>query len=97
MAKKHQKSRKVSQARRQAPAARPTPSEAAPTVAPAVSTTTTAPARAARTEMLKAQIMENLRHEYRYVLADLRRLGIIAAVMFVVLVALAFALPLFGF
>ncbi len=95
MAKKHQKSRKVSQARRQMPTARPTPSEAAPTVAPAASPT--APARAARTEMLKAQIMENLRHEYRYVLADLRRLGIIAAVMFVVLVALAFALPLFGF
>lgn len=95
MAKKQQKSRKVSQARRQAPAARPTSTEAAPASAPASQPQVSV--RAARTEMLKAQAMENLRHEYRYVLADLRRLGIIAAVMFAVLVALAFALPLLGF
>lgn len=95
MAKKQQKSRKVSQARRPAPTARPTQPEAAPTAAPAASPVVSA--RTARTELLKAQIMEKLRHEYRYVLADLRRLGIIAAVMFVVLVALAFAFPLFGF
>lgn len=95
MAKKQQKSRKVSQARRPAPTARPTQPEAAPTAAPAASPVVSA--RTARTELLKAQMMENLRHEYRYVLADLRRLGIIAAVMFVVLVALAFAFPLFGF
>jgi|GEM_PF-1118673 hypothetical protein len=95
MAKKQQKSRKVSQARRQAPAARPTSAEAAPASVPA--SPPQASVRAARTEMLKAQIMENLRHEYRYVLADLRRLGIIAAVMFGVLIALAFIFPLLGF
>jgi hypothetical protein len=95
MAKKQQKSRKVSQARRLAPAARPTSAEAAPASVPASQPQVSV--RAARTEMLKAQIMENLRHEYRYVLADLRRLGIIAAVMFGVLIALAFIFPLLGF
>ncbi|MBC7241170.1 MAG: hypothetical protein H5T60_01835 [Anaerolineae bacterium] len=86
----------MSQARRrQAPAARPTSTEAAPASVPASSPQTSV--RAARSEMLKAQIMENLRHEYRYVLADLRRLGIIAAVMFGVLIALAFVFPLLGF
>lgn len=97
MAKKQQKSRKVSQARRPAPTARPTQPDTVPTAAPAAPSIPTVSARTARTETLKAQLMENLRHEYRYVLADLRRLGIIAAVMFVVLVALAFAFPLFGF
>ncbi|MGQ9516223.1 MAG: hypothetical protein ACUVWB_10025 [Anaerolineae bacterium] len=93
MAKK-QKSRKVSQARRRVPETRPQRPETITAPAPA---SPPASARAVRTGMLKAQTMENLRHEYRYVLADLRRLGIIAAVMFVVLVSLAFILPLLGF
>jgi hypothetical protein len=95
MAKKQQKSRKVSQARRQAPAARPTPTEAAPASVPASQPQVSV--RAARMEMLKTQAMENLRHEYRYVLADLRRLGIIAVVMFAVLITLAFVSPMLGF
>lgn len=94
MAKK-QKSRKVSQARRQVPETRPLRPEAV--TAPAPASPPAASARAVRMGMLKAQAMENLRYEYRYVLADLRRLGIIAAVMFVMLVSLAFILPLLGF
>lgn len=36
--------------------------------------------------------LPDLREEYRYVIADLRRIGILAAVMLVVLVAVAFFL-----
>lgn len=43
------------------------------------------------------QMGDKFREEYRYVLADLRRLGILAAVMFVVLIALALITPMLGF
>lgn len=36
--------------------------------------------------------LPDLREEYRYVIADLRRIGILAAAMLVVLVAVAFVL-----
>ncbi len=63
---------------------RPAPSSVATPQAPGVSQTYTASSRtAARTHV-------NLASEYHYVLADLRKIGIIAAAMFVLLFALAF-------
>ena len=43
-----------------------------------------------------AEAAVNFREEYHYVLSDLKRVGILALIMFAVLVSLAFALPALG-
>jgi hypothetical protein len=47
---------------------------------------------AAPTEDTSSPQAPDLQEEYRYVVADLKRIGLIAAVMLVVLVVLAFVL-----
>ena len=46
--------------------------------------------------MTTAQAAVNFREEYHYVAADLKRVAILALVMFAVLIALAFILPALG-
>lgn len=93
MAKKTRRARKASQARRVQQADKGQ-HESAPTAAVAATTTITASQslRGATT----AQAAVNFSEEYHYVLADLKRVGILALVMFGVLIGLAFLLPALG-
>lgn len=84
MAKKTKKSQRTRAQRRPVPQAtfdRPVKAAAAP-----------APKEAAVAPGYKRGQAVDFKQEYRYVLKDLRRLGIIAAVMLVVLVALSLLL-----
>jgi hypothetical protein len=77
MARKSRRSRKRSQAPRLSPAQLAQPSEKLEGPLPA-------PAR-----MTAAKAPPDLRDEYRYVVTDLKRIAIIAAVMMAVMIALA--------
>lgn len=88
---KNRRSRKSAAAKHYKAARRPVvaPAEASPTVATpsrgaAVAKTVATPAKSA-----VASKVVDLVSEYRYVLSDLKRLGILAAAMFVLLVILA--------
>lgn len=67
------------------------------TRAEARATTARAAGRRMDYQTYMQQMGDKFREEYRYVVADLRRLGILAAVMFVVLIALALISPMLGF
>lgn len=93
MAKKTRRARKASQqARAQRPAAQRHETASAGAVAAVTRNGGTTSTRAAST----AQAAVNFREEYHYVVADLRRVGVLALVMFAVLIGLAFALPALG-
>jgi hypothetical protein len=64
---------------------------AAPRPAPSSSAATAKPASEEPTPKASGEV--DFRSEYRYVLSDLKRIGILAAAMFGVLVGLAVVLP----
>ena len=86
MAKKGKNKRRYSAPRNttytRGAAPRPAPSSSAATVQPA-----------SEEPRPKASGEVDFRSEYRYVLSDLKRIGILAAVMFGVLIGLALILP----
>jgi len=95
MAKKTRRARKASQQQRAQNQARMQQHEDAP--AGAVAAKSRRPNSGKLSGSLTAaQAAINFREEYRYVAADLRRVGILALVMFAVLIGLAFALPALG-
>jgi hypothetical protein len=47
---------------------------------------------ATRTEARPSRLAEDMRHRYPYIIADLRRIGMLAAGLMVVLIALSFVL-----
>jgi len=88
MAKKRKKGSRSQRKRKRGPRLSPTqlvqPTAGRPTAVGAQSTTQ--PSSAGRV----AGQMPDLREEYHYVVADLKRIAIIAAVMMVVMIGLAF-------
>jgi hypothetical protein len=98
MAKKTRRARKASQqqrARRQAESATQQ-YENAPAGAVAAKPKARGGGRIAGSGLTAAQAAISFREEYHYVVADLKRVGILALVMFAVLIGLAFALPALG-
>ena len=94
MAKKTRRARKASQQQRAQQGTR-TQHENAPAAAVMAAPRVNRSSRAASV-MTAAQAATTFREEYHYVVADLKRVGILALVMFAVLIALAFALPALG-
>ena len=94
MAKKTRRARKASQQQRVQQGTQ-TQHENAPAAAVAAMPRANRVSRATHS-ITAAEAAISFRDEYHYVVADLKRVGILAAVMFSVLIALAFILPALG-
>jgi len=95
MAKKTRRARKASQQQRAQQQTRTQQYEDAPAGAVAAKPRPRSGGKLSGT-LTAAQAAISFRDEYHYVVADLRRVGILAVVMFAVLIGLAFALPALG-
>ena len=92
MAKKTRRARKASRTRNMGKTAQ---GQHEPATTAAVAATTTTASQSLR-GATTARAAVNFSEEYHYVVADLKRVGILALVMFGVLIGLAFLLPALG-